>query len=74
MLAFLDKLDEKGIHFFLERQSPDALMATFTLVGVRVEVVFFVDHMEFSYFKGDEGVHSDEKLLDALIAENWSDD
>lgn len=50
MLAFLDKLDEKGIHFFLERQSPDALMATFTLVGVNVDVDFFVDRHEFSYF------------------------
>jgi hypothetical protein len=71
MLDFLDVLREKGIHFWIEQQAPEALMVTFTLVGRRVEVEFFDDHLEFSYFKGNEDVSRDEKLLMALIAENW---
>ena len=73
MLDFLDFLDDKGIEFKIERQRPEAIMVTFALVGVRVEVEFFVDHLEFSFFKGDEGVESDEKLLYDLIKENWDD-
>jgi len=71
MLDFLDLLREKGIHSWIEQQEPDGLMVTFTLVGVRVEAVFFVDHMNFSYFKGNEDVFRDEKLLLDLIKENW---
>jgi hypothetical protein len=72
MLDFLDVLREKGIHFWIEQQASEALMVTLTLVGFRVEVEFFSDHLEFSCFKGDESVSRDEKLLMALIGENWS--
>jgi hypothetical protein len=71
MLEFLDLLREKGIHSWIEQQAPEALMVTFTLVGVRVEVAFFVDHLEFSIFKGNEDVFVDENVLHDLIKENW---
>ena len=71
MLDFVNFLDDKGIHFYVEQNAPDSMRITLTLVGVRVEVVFFADHMEFSYFTGNEDVSRDEKLLHALIAENW---
>jgi hypothetical protein len=49
-------------------------MVTFTLVGCRVEVDFFDDHIEFSYFTGDESVHSDWAIMQALLDKHWSDD
>jgi hypothetical protein len=72
MLDFLNFLDEKGIHFYLEQNAPDSLRATLTLVGVRVEAAFFVDEMQFSVFRGDESVEVDERQLQELIKENWS--
>jgi hypothetical protein len=71
MLDFLDFLSEKGIQFFITREREDALMVTFTLVGARVEVEFFVNHIEFCYFRGSEGVECDPKALYGLIRENW---
>ena len=71
MLDFLNSLTEKGIHFYLEQNAPDSVRVTMTLLGVRIEVVFFADHMEFSYFKGNEDVSRDETLLQDLIRQNW---
>lgn len=71
MLDFLDLLREKGIHFWIEQQAPEALMVTFTLVGKRVEVEFFVDHLEFGVFAGNEDVSRDEAALRGLIRDNW---
>jgi len=70
MLNFLDLLREKKIWFFINQYSEEGLTVTFTLVGVRVEVEFFVDHLEFSVFRGSEAVESDEKLLLDLIREH----
>jgi hypothetical protein len=71
LLEFLALLRSKKIQFSLQQQRDDALMVSFALVGVRVEVEFFADHIEFSTFKGSEAVESDETLLMKLIAENW---
>ena len=71
-LEFLALLRDKKITFRLEQQRDDAIMITFTLVGVRVEVEWFADEVEFSYFVGDEGVSTDEAALLRLIEENWS--
>lgn len=71
MLDFLNYISEKDIHYFIEQNAPDGLRVTLTLVGIRVEVVFTVDEMQFSYFHGNEDVEVDEKLLNKLIEENW---
>ena len=71
MLEFLSFLRSKKISYKIEQQRDDSLMITFTLVGVRVEIDFFVDHFEFSYFKGSEQVECDRDTLMRLIAENW---
>ena len=73
MLDFLSLLNEKGIHFYIEQQSPEALMVTLTLVGARVEVEFFVEEMNFSVFKGSESVFTDEAVLAQLISDKWAD-
>lgn len=72
LLSFLEFLVEKNISYNISHQREDSIMVSLTLVGMRVEVDFFVDHIEFSYFKGNEDVISDEKRLFELIAENWS--
>ena len=74
MLDFLHFIEQKKVHFFIERVAEDTLMATLTLVGVRVEVYFVVADMTFSVFKGDEGVILEDTALYELIAENWGDD
>ncbi len=70
MLDFLNFLDEKGIHCYVEQIAPDSMQATLTVVGARIEVTFFVDHLEFSVFKGNEDVSRDETLLRELINKN----
>jgi len=72
MLEFLTALRGKGIHHRIERQAPEALMVTFSLAGICIEVDFFVDEIQFSYFKGGEVEQGDEKDLLDLIAKNWS--
>lgn len=73
LLDILTMLDDKGIHYRLDRQSPDAIMATLSLVGARVEIEFFVDRVEYSVFKGSEDVASDIPALIKLIDEHWSE-
>lgn len=44
-------------------------MVTITLFGARVEIDFFDDHIEYSVFKGDEGVLDDQPALFGMIRE-----
>lgn len=74
IFRFLDFLRAKSIKFDLSQDRPDSIMVTFTLVGCRVEVDFFEDHIEFSYFTGDEAVHDDWKIIEALLNKHWSDE
>jgi hypothetical protein len=67
ILAFLNFLRGKKIMFGIEQQRDDALMVSFALVGIRIEVEFFVDHIEYSFFEGDESVACDENGLMAMI-------
>jgi hypothetical protein len=71
LLAFLKLLRSKKIAFTLEQDRDDSIMVYFTLVGARVEVDFFIDHMEFSAFTGDEKVENDEAALMRLIDKYW---
>ncbi len=67
VLDVLDALRERGIEYKIDQQQPEAIMVTFALVGLRIEIEFFVDHLEFSAFRGNEDVDSDEKALMDLI-------
>lgn len=73
MLDFLNYLDDKNVHFFIEQNAPDSLRVTLTLVGIRIEAYFFVNEMWFSLFKGDEGVEVGEEVLRRLIDERASE-
>ena len=70
ILKFLDYLRENSVKFDIKQSRPDSLMVTFTIILFRVEVDFFYDHIEFSYFTGDEAVKDDLYLLDLIVRED----
>ncbi len=59
--------------FSLHCRSADAISIDFAGVGIRYEVDFEVNGMSFSYFKGNEDVHTGDERLKALIREHWQD-
>jgi hypothetical protein len=69
VLDFLLVLQERSLEYRIEQQSPDALMVTFAMVGVRVEVEFSVEGLQYSVFRGDESVDVDVAALMKLIDE-----
>ncbi|KFG68933.1 hypothetical protein [Microvirga sp. BSC39] len=74
LIPFLNHLDRESIYYRLDHLRDDSIMVSFTLVGVRVELDFFSDHVEFSYFQGTEAVETDTGLLERLMREHWGDD
>lgn len=74
IIPFLNYLDREGIHYRLDHLRDDSIMVSFTLVGMRVELDFFDDHVEFSFFTGTEEVEDDPALLFRAIGEHWGDD
>jgi len=73
LLSFLGFLKKEGVFYRLDHLRHDSIMVSFTLVGVRIELDFFEDHVEFSVFRGTEEVETDMGLLADLIKENWRD-
>ena len=47
-------------------------MVCYTLVGARIELDFFDDHIEYSIFTGDESVLEDQEKLFGMI-NHWRD-
>ena len=70
ILKFLDYLTENSVKFDIKQSRSDSLMVTFTVIFFRVEVDFFGDHIECSYFIGDEWVKDDLRVLDLIIRED----
>ena len=73
LLPFLNVLRKEKISYQLDCIRDDAIMVTLTVVGARIEVDFFDDHIEFSVFEGDESVEDDPDLLFRIIRERWHD-
>lgn len=69
LIPFLNFLKEQGVSYVLAHQRYDTIMVTITLLGERIEVGFFADHIEYSRFKGDESVEEDQEVLFGLIAD-----
>jgi hypothetical protein len=67
LLPFLNFLKAKGVWYVIQHLRDDAIMVTITLLGERIEVEFFDDHIEYSRFIGTEDVEEDQKLLFNLI-------
>lgn len=61
-------LDAAHLHYFLERDRPDTITITVSIVGERVEIdVLEDDHLEISRFHGDESVEGGIELLRDLV-------
>jgi hypothetical protein len=69
LMTLISFLNRNRIHFRLDQQSDDAVMVSFSLVGMRIEVEVFDDRLEFSTFEGDESVETSEDKLYLLIKE-----
>ena len=68
-LPFLEFLRTHRIWFRVDSLRDDAVNVEIHLVGARLEVEFFEDHIEYSVFTGDESVEDDQvKLFDLLMA------
>lgn len=67
LLAFLTYLDDRNIMYDLMHTSPDDITVYFTLVGMRVEVRFEENEVDWCYFSGDEGMDRDFTKLEMLI-------
>ena len=69
----LDRFDQLAnnpeLHFSMRQNRCDTITVAFVVVGGRIEVDFFDDHIEYSVFKGDEGVLDDQSLLMKMIEE-----
>lgn len=70
LLQFLSILREKGVYHRIEQQRDDSIEVALDMVGVRCEVSFFVDHIEYSVFRGHEDVETDPESLLKLIEDN----
>jgi hypothetical protein len=70
ILKFLDYLTENSVKFDIKQSRSDSLIVTFTVIFFRVEVDFFDDHIEYSYFIGDEWVKDNLRVLDLIIRED----
>ncbi len=71
LLSFLQHLrDLSGAPWFrLDYSRYDAVMVEIDMPGVRLEVEFFEDHVEYSIFEGSEDVLDDQARLFTLIDE-----
>ena len=67
LLNFCEYLTDVNVTYSIHKYSDDALTVFFTVVGARVEVQFFENDWNFSYFKGDEGVIDSEKKIKEII-------
>ena len=74
LYRILRSLDEQRLWHRIERHREDCLTIAVTAVGERLEIDVFEDgHVEFSRFRGDEGVESDADRLDQIIRQHGKD-
>jgi len=67
LTPFLSYLDKYNSSYRIERDRDDSVMVCITLVGHRIEVDFFDDHIEYSIFEGSEEVELDQERLFGLL-------
>jgi len=67
LIPFLSFLDDKHVSYVLARDRDDSIMVTVTVVGARIEIDFFDDHIEYSVFRGSEDVLDDQPALFEMI-------
>jgi len=69
LLAFLNNLEKRNIHYNLEHNRDDFIMVNVAVPGERWEVEFSEDgKVEIEIFKNSTGVFDDENLLEKLFS------
>jgi hypothetical protein len=67
LIPFLAFLDDKHVRYALSRERDDSIMVTTAVVGARIEIEFFDDHIEYSVFRGNEDVLDDQPALFKML-------
>ncbi|HVY20465.1 MAG TPA: hypothetical protein VHA70_10360 [Bauldia sp.] len=67
LLAFANLLRAAKVEYRLEHSRHDALTIQLFLIGAFIEIDFFDDHIEYTFFEGSESVLDDQERLFALI-------
>ncbi|HMO30845.1 hypothetical protein [Enterovirga sp.] len=67
LIPFLQILDQARISYTINRSRDDSIYLTITTLGRRIELDFFQDHIEYSWFDGSESVHDDQAWLYATL-------
>jgi hypothetical protein len=67
LIPFLDILDSKRVTYSLSRERSGTVMVTTAVVGARIEIDFFDDHIEYSVFRGNEDVLGDQPALFKML-------
>ena len=71
--SLLELLDDKHVHYNIERSRSDAVQISAVFVGARIEIeVFADDHIEISKFFGNEDVESGSLDAISILAEDLS--
>ena len=72
LLTFVQYLNDiSGAPWYrLSHSRYDAIMVEIDMPGIRLEVEFLEDRVEYSVFEGDESVHDDQDRLFAILEEN----
>ena len=70
ILDFLNFLDEKGKSYYIKHTIPVCLTVMIFLPGLKYEVYFYEDRVDYSLFQGDESVRDDlDEMLKVLSEE-----
>lgn len=67
LIPFLNYLKVNSVWYQIYHLRDDSVMVSYTLVGKRVELDFFIDHIEYSVFTGNEDVETDIEPIFADI-------
>jgi hypothetical protein len=70
LLSFLNRLDQRHVHYVLGHTRPESVMVDLALPGQRWEVEFMIDGaIEIERYESVGGVENDSAVLDDLFAE-----
>jgi hypothetical protein len=67
LFPFLDMLKAKRQYFRLATSPENRVIVAIVMPGKRIDIHVFDEHVEYSYFSGDEAVYNDQDWLFGMI-------
>jgi len=67
LISLLDMLNKEKVHYNIEYMRQGAILIRACLPGIKLEIEVFENDFEFSVFRGDETVETDEDMLRKII-------